>query len=53
MIRTAGLARSYPMGGTTVQALREATLSVHPGEFVAIRGRQGQAFEQFERLAHR
>jgi putative ABC transport system ATP-binding protein len=41
VIRTAGLTRSYPMGSTTVNALRGVDLTVRPGEFVALMGASG------------
>lgn len=41
VIRTEGLARSYPMGSTTVNALRGVDLTVHPGEFLALMGASG------------
>ena len=36
-----GVSRSFTGGGMTVQAVRDVSLAVPPGEFVAIRGRSG------------
>ncbi|MFO1029895.1 MAG: ABC transporter ATP-binding protein [Planctomycetota bacterium] len=41
VIRTEALARSFPMGGTTVQALRGVDLVIRRGEYVAIMGPSG------------
>jgi putative ABC transport system ATP-binding protein len=41
VIRTKSLTRSYSMGGNTVTALREAELTVHAGEFIALMGASG------------
>jgi len=40
-IRTEGLAKSYPMGGEIVQALRGVDLVIRRGEYVAIMGPSG------------
>lgn len=41
VIRTKSLTRSYTMGETTIQALREADLTVSSGEFIALIGASG------------
>ena len=41
LVRTAGLSKHYPSGGTIVRAVSNVSLSVQHGEFVAIRGRSG------------
>ena len=41
LIRTEALARSFPMGGEEVQALRGASLSLAQGSFVAVIGPSG------------
>ena len=41
VIRTEKLTRSFSMGGNTVVALREADLTIHPGEFIALMGVSG------------
>ena len=40
-IRTRGLTRTYRMGADTVVALWEASLAVHPNEYVAVAGPSG------------
>lgn len=41
VIRTEKLTRTYAMGASTVTALREADLTVHAGEFIALMGASG------------
>jgi putative ABC transport system ATP-binding protein len=41
LVRTAGISKSYPSGGTTVRAVSNVSLAIEHGEFVAIRGRSG------------
>ncbi len=41
VIQTRGLTRSYPMGNSTVHALREVDLEVAAGEFLALMGASG------------
>jgi putative ABC transport system ATP-binding protein len=41
LVRTAGLSKNYPSGGTTVRAVSNVSLAIEHGEFVAIRGRSG------------
>jgi putative ABC transport system ATP-binding protein len=41
IIATENLSRAYPMGTATVQALREVTLTINAGEFVALMGSSG------------
>ena len=33
--------RAYPRGGTTVHALRNVDLTIHPGELLAVEGPSG------------
>jgi len=41
VLRTEKLTRAYAMGGNIVMALREADLTVHAGEFIALMGASG------------
>ena len=41
VIRTAKITRTYSMGSSVVTALREADLTVHAGEFIALMGASG------------
>ncbi len=41
LVRTAGISKHYPSGGTIVRAISNMSLSIEHGEFVAIRGRSG------------
>lgn len=41
LVRTAGISKYYPSGGTIVRAVSDVSLSIEHGEFVAIRGRSG------------
>lgn len=41
IVRLKGVSKSFAMGDTVVQALREVTLSVAPGEFLAVLGPSG------------
>ena len=41
LIRTEKLTRSYSMGASVISALREADLTVHAGEFIALMGASG------------
>ncbi|MCX7906496.1 MAG: ABC transporter ATP-binding protein [Bacteroidetes bacterium] len=40
-VRLAGVTKSYPMGRTSVRALRGVDLEIHPGQFVLLVGRSG------------
>ena len=41
LVHTAGITKSYPSGGTPVQALSNVSISIAQGEYVAICGRSG------------
>src|SRR5262245_33339780 len=41
LVRTAGISKHYPSGGTIIRAVSNVSLSIERGEFVAIRGRSG------------
>ncbi|MDH2386060.1 ABC transporter ATP-binding protein [Bradyrhizobium sp. CER78] len=41
LVRTVGISKSYPSGGTIVCAVSNVSLVIEHGEFVAIRGRSG------------
>lgn len=41
LVRTTGISKHYPFGGTMVRAISDVSLSIAQGEFVAIRGRSG------------
>ncbi len=41
IVEAKGVTRDYPSGDSVVHALRGLDLTVHPGEFVALRGRSG------------
>ncbi len=41
LIRLSGVSRLFPLGGHRVAALRDVSMTVHPGEAVAVVGRSG------------
>jgi putative ABC transport system ATP-binding protein len=41
LVRTAGISKHYPSGGTIGRAVSNVSLAIEHGEFVAIRGRSG------------
>ncbi|MGB9316893.1 MAG: ATP-binding cassette domain-containing protein, partial [Pseudolabrys sp.] len=41
LVRTAGISKHYPSGGTVIRAVSNVSLSIEHGEFVAICGRSG------------
>src|SRR5260370_25850734 len=41
LVRTVGISKHYPSGGTIIRAVSNVSLSIEHGEFVAIRGRSG------------
>jgi putative ABC transport system ATP-binding protein len=41
LVRTVGISKHYPSGGTIIRAVSKVSLSIEHGEFVAIRGRSG------------
>ena len=41
LIRTVGISKHYPSGGTIIRAVSNVSLAIEHGEYVAIRGRSG------------
>ncbi|TWC01150.1 putative ABC transport system ATP-binding protein [Bradyrhizobium macuxiense] len=41
LVRTVGISKSYPSGGSIVRAVSNVSLTIERGEFVAVRGRSG------------
>src|SRR6266851_3259453 len=41
LVRTVGISKHYPSGGTVIRAVSDVSVSIERGEFVAIRGRSG------------
>ena len=41
LVRTVGISKHYPSGGTFIRAVADVSLSIEHGDFVAIRGRSG------------
>jgi putative ABC transport system ATP-binding protein len=41
LVRTVGISKHHPSGGTIIRAVSNVSLSIEHGEFVAIRGRSG------------
>jgi putative ABC transport system ATP-binding protein len=41
LVRTVGISKHYPSGGTIIRAVSNVSLTIEQGEYVAIRGRSG------------